>query len=75
MNEEYKNRLLKKIELLRASSEEIEKVIDLLKDSDMLDFDTRAKTTAFLEGYMIGLKEQTEWLNCFMWDLDTEGKE
>lgn len=75
MNEEYKNRLLKKIELLRASSEEIEKVIDLLKDSDMLDFDTRAKTTAFLEGYMIGLKEQTEWLNCLIWDLDTKGKE
>lgn len=75
MNEEYKNRLLKKIELLRASSEEIEKVIDLLKDSDMLDFDTRAKTTAFLEGYMVGLKEQTEWLNCFMWDLGTGSKE
>lgn len=76
MNEECKNTVLKKIEILKVSTEEIENIIDLLKESETLDFDTRSKTTAFLEGYMTGLKDNLEWLNCFIrWDFDTEGKE
>lgn len=66
MNEEYKEKLLKRFEQLQTAAEEVEKIIDLLKDSDMLDFDTRAKTTAFLEGYMTRIKEQIEWLNCII---------
>lgn len=66
MNEEYKEKLLKRFEHLKITSEEVEKIIDLFKDSNTLDFETRAKTTAFLEGYMTGLKEQIEWLNCII---------
>lgn len=66
MNDEYKEKLLKQFEQLQTTSEEVEKIIDLLKDSNTLDFDTRARATAFLEGYMIGLKEQLEWLNCII---------
>ena len=63
MNDEYKEKLLKQFEQLQITSKEVERIIDLLKDSNTLDFDTRAKATAFLEGYMTGLKEQIEWLN------------
>lgn len=66
MSEEYKEKLLKQFEYLRKTSEVLENTIDLLKDSNTLDFDTRAKATAFLEGYMTGLKEQIEWLNCII---------
>lgn len=66
MNDEYKEKPLKQFEYLQTTSEEVERIIDLLKDSDTLDFETRAKTTAFLEGYMTGLKEQIEWLNCII---------
>lgn len=61
--DEYKDKLLKEYERLNIATQELERVIDLIKDSNNLDFDTRAKTTAFLEGYMTGLKEQIEWLN------------
>lgn len=66
MNEEYKEKLTSQIECLRTTSKEVERIIDLLKDSNVLDFETKAKTTAFLEGYMVGLKEQIEWLNCII---------
>ncbi len=45
MNDEYKEKLLKQFEQLQTTSEEVEKIIDLLKDSNTLDFDTRAKAT------------------------------
>lgn len=41
---------------------EVEKIIDLIKESNVLDLETRIKTTAFLEGYMIASKEQIEFL-------------
>lgn len=75
MNEEYKDTVVKKIELLKLSSDEVEKIIDLINESNILNVETRTRASAFLEGYMTGLKEQIEWLNCFMWDLDTVGKE
>ena len=43
--------------------DQLEKIIDLIQDSNVLDSNTQAKTTAFLEGYRIGLKEQIEWLS------------
>jgi hypothetical protein len=61
--DEYKEKLLKEYESLNITTQELERIIGLIKDSNTLDFDTRAKTTAFLEGYMTGLKEQIEWLN------------
>lgn len=61
--DEYKDKLLKEYERLNITTQELERIIDLIKDSNTLDFETRAKTTAFLEGYMTGLKEQIEWLN------------
>lgn len=64
MNEECKEKLISQLECLRITSKEVERIIDLLKDSNILDFETRAKTTAFLEGYMVGLNEQIEWLDC-----------
>ena len=64
--DEYKDKLLKEFESLNITTRELERIIDLIKDSNTLDFDTRAKTTAFLEGYMEGLKEQIEWLNCII---------
>lgn len=66
MPEEYKEKLLKQFEYLRKTSEVLENTIDLLKDSNTRDFDTRAKATAYLEGYITGLKEQIEWLNCII---------
>ena len=66
MNDEYKEKLLKQFEQLQTTSKEVERIIDLLKDSNTLDFDTRAKATAFLEGYRTGLHEQIEWLNCII---------
>ena len=66
MDEEYREKLISQIECLRVTSQEVERIVDLLKDSNVLDFDTKAKTTAFLESYMVGLKEQIEWLNCII---------
>lgn len=66
MSEEYKEKLLKQFEQLQITYQEVERIIDLLKDSNTLDFDTRAKATAYLEGYMTSLKEQIEWLNCII---------
>lgn len=63
MNEEYKEKLLKQFEDLKITVEEVERIIDLLNGSNILNAETRTKTTAFLEGYMNGLKEQIEWLN------------
>lgn len=63
MNEEYKEKLLKNMALLSTTVQELEKIIDLIKDSNTLDHDTKAKTIAFLEGYRTGLHEQVEWLN------------
>lgn len=58
--------LEKKLESLKFelinTVEELEKILDLIQDSTVLDSNTQAKTTAFLEGYRIGLKEQIEWL-------------
>lgn len=50
----------RKFELL-DTADQLEKIIDLIKHSHTLDFETQAKTTAFLEGYTIALKEQIEW--------------
>ena len=66
MNEEYKEKLLKNLTLLNTTVQELEKIIDLIKDSNTLDHDTKAKTTAFLEGYRNGLQEQIGWLNCII---------
>ena len=66
MNEEYKEKLLKQFEDLKITVEEVERIIDLLNGSNILNVETRTKTTAFLEGYMNGLKEQIEWLNCLI---------
>ena len=66
MSEDYKEKLLNQFEQLQITSKVLENIIDLLKDSNTLDFDTRAKATAYLEGYMTGLKEQIEWLNCII---------
>lgn len=63
MNEKYKEKLLKNLTLLNTKIQELEKIIDLIKDSSTLDHDTKTKTIAFLEGYMTGLHEQIEWLN------------
>ena len=64
----YKEQLLKQFVLLEISlkvaSEEVEKIIDLLKDSNTLEHETRVKISAFLEGHMTRVKEQIEWLNC-----------
>lgn len=46
--------------------EDFEKIIDLIKDSNTLDFETRTKTTAFLEGYMTALTEQIEWYEWYI---------
>lgn len=60
--EELKEKLeTQKFELL-DTTKEVEKIIDLIKESNVLDLETRAKTTAFLEGYMTALKEQIEFL-------------
>ncbi len=62
MTEKYKEQLeSRKFEQL-DTVDKLEKIIDLIKHSHTLDFETQAKTTAFLEGYMIALKEQIEWL-------------
>lgn len=66
--EEYRDQLLKQfVELklrLKIASEEAEKIVDLLEDSNTLKYETRAKITAFLDGQMTGIKEQIEWLEC-----------
>lgn len=64
--DDYKDKLLKEYERLNIETRELERIIDLIKESNTLDFDTRAKTTAFLEGYMTGLKETVEWINCIV---------
>lgn len=64
--DDYKDKLLKEYERLNIETRELERIIDLIKESNTLDFDTRAKTTAFLEGYMTGLKETAEWINCIV---------
>lgn len=62
MNEELKEKLdTQKFDLL-DTTKDVEKIIDLIKDSNVLDLETRTKTTAFLEGYMIASKEQIEFL-------------
>ena len=66
MNEEYKEKLLKNLTLLNTTVQELEKIIDLIKDSNTLDHDTKTKTTAFLGGYRDGLQEQIGWLNYIM---------
>ena len=66
MNEEYKERLLKLYESLNTTTQELEKIIDIIKDSNTLDHDTKTKTTAYLEGYRNGLQEQIGWLNCII---------
>lgn len=61
-NEELTEKLeTQKFELL-DTTKEVEKIIDLIKDSNVLDLETRMRTTAFLEGYMTALKEQIEFL-------------
>ena len=60
--EELKEKLeTQKFELL-DTVKEVEKIIDLIKDSNVLDLETRIRTTAFLEGYMTASKEQIEFL-------------
>lgn len=66
MSEDYREKLLRSLESLTVTTQELERTIDLIKDSDILDHDTKAKTIAFLEGYRTGLKEQIEWLNCIV---------
>lgn len=63
MNEEYKEKLCEQFEQLNVTVKETEKIIDLIKESNVLNVETQARTAAFLEGYMTGLKEQIEWLN------------
>jgi len=62
MNEELKEKLENQKSELLNTVKEVEKIIDLIKESNTLDFETRTKTTAFLEGYMKASKEQIEWL-------------
>lgn len=62
MNEELKDKLENQKSELLNTVKEVEKIIDLIKDSNTLDFETRTKTNAFLEGYMKASKEQIEWL-------------
>lgn len=63
MNEEYKKKLEAQYEYLQNTARKVDEIIDLLTDSNTLNNETKAKTAAFLEGYMKGLKEQVEWLN------------
>lgn len=63
MNEEYKEKLQKQFEQLKITFGEVEKIINLLTHSNTMDYDSKARSTAFLEGYATGLKEQIEWLN------------
>ena len=72
MSEEYKEKLSEQYKQLRTTTAEVEKLIDLLKHSNTMDFDTRARTTAFLEGYMTGLQEQIEWLDWIIRNLGGE---
>lgn len=66
MDEEYKKKLIAQYEYLQKTVITIAEIIDLLENANTLNLDTKAKTTAFLEGYMTGLKEQVEWLNITM---------
>lgn len=63
MDEEYKKKLIAQYEYLQKTVITVAEIIDLLENANTLNLDTKAKTTAFLEGYMTGLKEQVEWLN------------
>ena len=63
MNEDYKEKLLRNLTSLNATAQELEKIIILIKDSNNLEYDTKTKAASFLEGYMMGLQEQIEWLN------------
>lgn len=65
MNEEYK-KLAAHYDDLQNTVRQVDAIIDLLKDSDTLNNETKAKAAAFLEGYIKGLKEQIEWLNLIM---------
>lgn len=66
MNEEYKEKLLRRYEYLNTTTQELERTIDLIKDSATLDHDTIAKSVVFLEGFKTGLKKEIDWLNCIM---------
>ena len=75
MSDEYKEKLSEQYKQLSTTTAEVEKLIDLLKHSSTLDFNTLAKTTAFLEGYMTGLNEQSEWLEWIISKLGGENDE
>ena len=62
MNEELKEKLENQKFEQSNTVKEVERIIDLINDSNTLDLQTRKKTTAFLEGYMTASKEQIEWL-------------
>ena len=62
MNEELKEKLENQKFEQSNTVKEVERIIDLINDSNTLDLQTRTKTTAFLEGYMTASKEQIEWL-------------
>ena len=66
MNDEYKEKLLKEFESLQTKIKELEKIINLIKSSNEVSAASKLQTITFLEGYMKGLKENLEWLNCII---------
>lgn len=61
-----------KFELIDTVAQ-LEKIIDLVQDSAVLDSNTQLKTAAFLEGYRTGLQEQIEWLRFMELENDKAG--
>lgn len=69
MNEELKEKLENQKFEQSNTVKEVEKIIDLINDSNTLDLQTRTKVTAFLEGYRTASKEQVEWLQWILQQL------
>lgn len=72
MNEDYKEKLSEQYKQLSTTTAEVEKLIDLFKHANTIDFNTGSRSIAFLEGYMTGLREQMEWLD---WIINNLGRE
>lgn len=66
MNDECKEKLLKEFESLQTKIKEIEKTISFIKSSNKLSVASKLQSITFFEGYMKGLKENLEWLNCII---------
>ena len=75
MSDEYKEKLSEQYKQLSTTTAEVEKLIDLFMHSNTLDFNVKARSTAFLEGYMTGLQEQSEWFEWIIRNLGVKNDE